>query len=349
MRSRVHFSSTEQEFALALEESAGSISGKIFVLADTNTGRFCRPLFERSWKGKEPLFIEVPGGEEHKSPATCEMIWRRLLQEQADRSSLLVNLGGGMVTDLGGFAASLFKRGIRFMHVPTSFLGMIDAAIGGKVAVNFGNIKNSLGLFSTPEQIIICPLFLDTLPGEEWLNGSAELVKYALIADREMWAEIRPETGDYAGMTRYINRCVEIKEKVVKQDPYEQQIRKILNFGHTFGHAFESLARMKDLQHGRAVAAGMICESFLSHRIAGLQAKEMKEISEYLARRFPPVDLEDADRDPVIEAMMQDKKNRDGKIGFSLLTSTGTCVPDQYAGRDQIVESLNYYRQISGK
>lgn len=293
---------------------------KLAILVDENTKRNCLPTFLNNIK-TEAVIIEVSSGESNKNIDSCQLIWNALSQHHFDRNSLLINLGGGVIGDMGGFAASTFKRGIDFIQIPTTLLAMVDASVGGKLGVDFTYLKNQIGLFKNPKAVLINPIFLNSLPKNQLLSGFAEVVKHALIADKGYWKEIKNTPLEEMNWESIIHQSVVIKNDIVTKDPLEKGERKKLNFGHTFGHAIESyhLAEGNPILHGEAVALGMIVESKLSK----LSTEQKEEIILFIKNIFsipkmPP-------QHKLIEWMKNDKKNLKGKLLFSLLHEIGRC------------------------
>lgn len=328
--------------------------GAVFILADGNTRRQCLPLLlEKCTVLENSRVIEIEGGEAAKTLENAEKIWNELLASGADRSSLLVNLGGGVISDLGGFVAAGYKRGIRYINIPTSLMGQADAAIGGKTAVNLGNLKNQVGFFYAARAVFIFPGFLNTLPEAHLRSGLAEIIKSALISDAVMWRRVqkRPvavllrqpvESEPWPGL---IAGTVKFKNKVVMQDYREQRQRKVLNFGHTVGHALEGYSQLhgKPLLHGEAVAAGMICASYLSHRKAGLSSADLDAISIYLAEGFAGGAVEGDSIAAIMEMMMHDKKQLNGHLQFTLISKPGQPVINISCNHAEVLEAIHFY------
>jgi 3-dehydroquinate synthase len=321
---------------------------KIFVLMDTNTQRHCWPILSPYLVNYHPIVI--PEGESSKSLVQAEKIWAALHQNLADRNSVLINLGGGVVSDIGGFCAATYKRGIDFINVPTSLLGMVDAAVGGKLGIDFLSFKNSIGLFKHPKYIIVYPDFIKTLSAEETRNGLAEVVKHGLIEDKSLFEKLAQLEGnalEKAG--NLIFQSIKIKAQIVKKDPFEKDLRKSLNFGHTIGHAIETWSLLNDvipLKHGEAIAIGMICESYLSKTLLGLSNSELEQITRYFTQRYPTY-KHPWDENKLIALMQHDKKNVDGLINFTLLKKIGKAKININCHEDLIRKSLAYYRQLS--
>lgn len=323
---------------------------KLFVLADENTVQHCLPrLIHLVPALAESEIIELESGEEHKTIETCTQVWRVLGELGADRHALLLNLGGGVITDMGGFIASTYKRGIDFVNLPTTLLAQIDASAGGKTGIDLDGLKNEIGLFADPAEVFIYPPFLQTLPGRQIMSGFAEALKHGLIADAAYWDALKQiHPGDYASWERIIQRSVEIKTNITEADPTEQGLRKTLNFGHTIGHAVETLFlenQQASLLHGEAVVVGMICETFLSKEHAGLDAETAASVCDFLLNRYGTVMLEaDADH-RLIELMRRDKKNAGNAIHFTLLKNIGEPVINIVCAADDVSAALAWYRE----
>lgn len=321
---------------------------KVFVLVDSNTEIHCLPILQEALGDIQFDLIEVSPGEENKNIDFCIGIWRMLLDFGADRNSILINLGGGVITDMGGFAASTFKRGIDFVQVPTTLLSQVDASVGGKTGIDMGDVKNIIGTFTQPKAVYIHTGFLKTLSERELRSGYAEVIKHGMIYDLNLFNSIRnlspADLND-----QIIHRSVEIKNEVVIEDPLEKGLRKILNFGHTIGHAVESWSLRHDEQpllHGEAIAIGFICEAWLSVKRNGLKQSELEEIVKTLKNIYPAYKLDKSSYPELLEIMKNDKKNTAGKISFSLLTEIGKCGFDVFCTEDEIFESLDYYLSI---
>ncbi len=320
---------------------------KPFVLVDENTSRHCLneiPLPD------DAVVIEVKAGEEHKNLSACEKVWEELSKHRADRSAVLINLGGGMICDLGGFAASCYKRGIAFVNVPTSLLAMADAAVGGKTGIDFLHFKNQIGLFANAEKIVIHAGFLQTLPERELVSGLAEVIKHYIIADEASFSEIVangiPNTQDVTAWKSVIQKAVEIKMSVVKEDPFERGVRKKLNFGHTVGHAVESyfLRTKTPLLHGEAIAVGMVCELLIAAELKIIAGYEAEKAVTLLQKIFSPM-VQLTEIDFIVQLTKQDKKNADGKTLFALPNRIGHCLINCEVGDDVIHKSLMMYNE----
>lgn len=323
---------------------------KLFILVDENTLKHCYPkLVADIPTFADAEIIEIESGEENKSIEVCVQIWSTLSEYGADRQALFINIGGGVIGDMGGFVASTFKRGIPFFNIPTTLLSQVDASVGGKLGIDLNHLKNEIGVFNNPLAVFVGPQFLNTLDKRQVISGFAEMIKHALIADAAYWKKIKKvDFNDVDQLTKLIDTSVRIKNEVVLADPFEKNIRKTLNYGHTIGHAIETyfLENEKSpLLHGEAIAIGMICEAYLSNQASGLTAKELKEITQYILSVYKPVKIKDSIIPQLIKLMMHDKKNEKGKINFSLLSSIGKCEINIGASTQQITDSLNYYSQ----
>jgi 3-dehydroquinate synthase len=326
-------------------KKSGHPGQKFFLLTDRNTHEHCLPLLAGSLPVFESEFILEPG-EASKSLEEAEKLWQWLLEHEAHRDDLLINLGGGVVSDLGGFAASAYKRGMVYINIPTTLIGQADAAVGGKTGVNLGGGKNQLGSFHHPVAVFIDPKFLETLPEDQMLSGYAELLKCAFLAGDRHWEKvIKARWEKETDLTGLMRTALEVKISYVKKDLTDQGIRKALNFGHTLGHAFESLTMSKyppGLLHGEAVALGMIGEAFLSWRVTGLCWSKMTEFTGYLRNNFsrPPFTIEDSEE--IIRLMMMDKKNSGGAIRFSLLKDSGDPAWDVECEQQFILKAIEF-------
>lgn len=323
---------------------------KIFIIADTQTVQDCVPSFLANMVTNIPFdIIEFEQGEENKTLETCTQIWNVLLELGADRKSLILNVGGGVVTDLGGFVASTFKRGIDFINVPTSLLAMVDASVGGKNGVDLGNLKNQIGTITNPKAVLIHTGFLQTLPSKQMRSGLAEMLKHGLIQDASYWQlfkHLDELTTDH--LDALIYRSVEIKNQVVTQDLTENGIRKALNFGHTLGHAIESFcmqdASLPNLLHGEAIAIGMILESHISLQKGLLTSEEYADIKTTVSSIFDYVDFTTNHIESVIDLLIHDKKNEFGKIQFCLLNGIGNVKINQEVNNDLIFNAFEDYK-----
>ncbi|WP_442946104.1 3-dehydroquinate synthase [Olivibacter sp. CPCC 100613] len=339
----------ERQFGALREFLKNNSYTKIFILTDRNTSVHCLPLFTESMPDLTDYdLIEIDPGEENKNIDFCIGIWKMLLDFGADRKSLLINLGGGVITDIGGFAASTFKRGIDFVQIPTTLLSQVDASVGGKTGIDMDGVKNIIGTFTQPKAVLINSAFLMTLDDRQLVSGFAEMVKHGLIYDQSYFAEIQSVALRQMD-DDYVFRSVAIKNDVVTKDPTEKGLRKILNFGHTIGHAIESYSLANDsfpLLHGEAIAVGMICEAYLSHRHNGLPLVSLNEITDYIRKVFPDYSFGEGIYESLYNYMLNDKKNTGDRIGFALLKEIGNCDFDIYLPGEQIFESLDYYRSL---
>lgn len=320
---------------------------RFYILTDENTKKHCLDKFVKNTPHIENYTnICVSSGEAHKILKTCEMIWKTLIDDYAGRNSLLINLGGGVISDMGGFAASVYKRGIPHCNVPTSLLGMIDAAIGGKTALDFMGLKNILGTFTPAENTYIDTSFLQTLPEEQLRSGFAELLKIALIADKKLWEQLLPVGyKDILAKPEIISSAIILKDKIVQNDPKEQGFRKVLNFGHTIGHAVEAYSVQhgkNPLLHGDAVSIGMICETWISNKVGGLPDDEMNAIIDKIIATVGKFKL-NLEPNELLRMIRNDKKNAGSKINFTLLNSIGKASIDNHFSEKLIFEALKYY------
>lgn len=331
--------------------SAENKKAKKFILVDEHTLDSCFPrLIEQVPALKDAEVIEMESGEQNKNIDICIRVWEALAELKADRQSVFINLGGGVIGDMGGFIAATFKRGLRFIQIPTTLLAQVDASVGGKVAIDLAGLKNSVGLFSRPEAVYIDPSFLITLSKREMLSGFAEMIKHGLIADVEYWKQLKKiNFAEIFSFYGFIYRSVEIKNAIVTEDPQEKGKRKLLNFGHTIGHAIEALSLeggRKPLTHGEAIAIGMICESRLSNKEKSLTNDGLEEIVSYLYELYPFYTIDEMDHHRLIELMRNDKKNNNDSINFTLLSAVGAGVTDCSCTADAIRESLRYYSNL---
>ncbi len=326
---------------------------KIFILVDTNTHDLCLPQFLEQLESGEVIVevMEMPNGEEHKTIDICMGVWEALSEYNADRKSLLINLGGGVVTDLGGFVASTYMRGITYINMPTSLLAMVDASVGGKTGVDLGALKNQVGVINEGEMVGIDTSFLSTLPQNEMVSGFAEMLKHGLIYDKAYWNTLMHlENLDISDLDKLIYDSVIIKNKVVSEDPTEQGLRKILNFGHTLGHAIESYflenGDKTSLLHGEAIAIGMILEAYSSTKICGLSDEELETITQGILKTFTKVDINKDDQEIIIDLLKHDKKNSHGVIKFVLLEAIGKPKINCVVSNELISEAFDYYSAL---
>ncbi len=323
---------------------------KVFIIADSNTKKLCSPLFLNNYQFQiTPEFLEIPEGEAHKNIHTCLSLWTELSEKGADRHSLIINLGGGVVTDLGGFVASTFKRGIEFINIPTSLLAMVDASVGGKNGVDLGLLKNQVGVINNPVMVIIDTQFLKTLPDNQKTSGYAEMLKHGLIHSKEYWDKIKAlnETNTEE-IEELLWESVQIKNNIVTQDPFEKELRKTLNYGHTLGHAIESYSlsdnKMKPLLHGEAVAIGMILTTYISNKTLGFPEETLEDISSSILKKFTKVDFDTSEIDTIIKLLIYDKKNANGKVLFILLSDIGSYKINCEVPNEFILAAFDYYK-----
>lgn len=345
---------------------------RLFVLTDTTTLSLCWPVVESMDCLAGAQMITIGSSDEAKTLDSVVHVWSQLQSGGATRHSLLVNLGGGMVTDLGGFAASTFKRGIRFVNLPTTLLAMVDASVGGKTGFNFGGLKNEIGVFNEAETVILSTLFLRTLDSHNILSGYAEMLKHGLISTPQHWKELltfdvfdiccgnigsaerfdcnegQPIDGKHdETLARLLAESVAVKERIVSEDPHEHGIRKALNLGHTIGHAFESLAlaQGEPVFHGYAVAWGLLCELYLSTKLAGFPRERFYPTLQFIKENYGSMALDCREYDNLYELMTHDKKNVAGRINFTLLADIGEIRINQQVSKDDIFEALDFYRE----
>jgi len=322
---------------------------KLFILVDSNTKKHCLSTFLNSFENTPSIeILEINAGEVHKNIETCVVLWNQLTNLGADRKSLLINLGGGVITDMGGFVASTFKRGISFINIPTTLLSMVDASVGGKTGIDLGVLKNQVGMFSNPEMVLIDPQFLTTVSKREMRSGLAEIIKYGFTFDQNIWNTIKDfKDIDLHKINTLIHQSITIKNNVVLEDPKEQNSRKTLNFGHTIGHAIESYflenEDKKSLTHGEAIAIGMIIELYYSSKLLGFPLNYTDALKKFTHRFYGKVDILESDFTPIIDLMQFDKKNVNGKVNFVLLEEMEKCKIDVQIENKLLKEGLLYY------
>ncbi len=326
---------------------------KLFVLTDEHTRELCLPLIAGFDCLKEAHCICIGAEDVNKNIETLAYVWKELGDQGASRHSLMINLGGGMVTDLGGFAASTFKRGIQYINIPTTLLAMVDASVGGKTGINFNGLKNEIGVFSPAESVLIDCTFLKTLDRANLLSGYAEMLKHGLISTTEHWAELLKfdfAQPDYQHLQALVAHSVQVKEDIVEQDPYEKGIRKALNLGHTIGHAFESLAleQKEPVLHGHAVAWGILCELYFSHLRTGFPKDKLRQTVNFIHDHYGVLAFNCKHYDRLYEFMTHDKKNEAGIINFTLLGEIGDIRINQSADKKEIFDMLDFYRESMG-
>lgn len=326
---------------------------KLFILTDEHTHRLCMPRMREVSFLKEATEICIGAGDIHKTLETLASVWQVLSEKGATRHSLLINLGGGMVTDLGGFAAATFKRGLAYINVPTTLLAMVDASVGGKTGINFNGLKNEVGVFAPASSVLLDTEFLRSLNAENFFSGYAEMLKHGLISTTAHWAELlafNTDTIDYAYLKQLVGQSVQVKEDIVEQDPFEHGIRKALNLGHTAGHAFESLAMAENrpVLHGYAVAWGIVCELYLSHLKTGFPKEKMRQTIQFIKENYGAFAFDCKQYERLYEYMQHDKKNTAGVINFTLLKEIGDISINQTADKDTIFEMFDFYRECMG-
>lgn len=322
---------------------------KIFILVDENTHKYCLSNFLAKLETNAVIeIIEIEAGEAHKTIDTCSGVWNTLSELDADRKSLLINVGGGVVTDLGGFVASTFKRGIAYINVPTSLLAMVDASVGGKTGVDLGHLKNQIGVISTPNLVLIDTAFLETLPQNQMRSGLAEMLKHGLISDENYWEKFKDLSKlSLNDLDELIYESVIIKKNVVEEDPFENGLRKTLNFGHTLGHAIESYflshPSKKDLLHGEAIIVGMVLASYISTELVGFPRKTTEEIKALFLSYYKKVNIDKIDYQSIIDLLKYDKKNNHGNINFVLLKDIGVPKIDCLVDDHLIIDAFEFY------
>ena len=318
----------------------------LFILVDENTFKYCYPKFIPNLQTDKRIeVIEIESGEINKNLETCIGVWNAITELGGDRKSLIITLGGGVITDLGGFVASCFKRGIDFVNIPTTLLSMVDASVGGKTGVDLGVLKNQIGLFANPEMVLVDTAYLTTVSEREIKSGTAEIIKYGITYDVTLFNEIKNNKD--LKIEDLIFRSIEIKNEVVLKDPKEQNIRKILNFGHTLGHAIESFYLASDdkesLTHGEAIAIGMVCESYMSSKTLNFPIKNVVEIKKVILSIYNKTNLLSEDFSGILELLKHDKKNVKGRVNFVLLNDYEDYKLDCEVSNDLIIESMKFY------
>ncbi|MCX6309239.1 MAG: 3-dehydroquinate synthase [Bacteroidia bacterium] len=332
---------------------ANYATDQVFVLTDTNSEKYCLPQLRDVEGFQAARFLTIPAGDEHKNVENLSAVWQFLSNNGATRKSVLVNLGGGMVTDLGGFAAASFKRGIDCIHLPTTVLSAVDAAVGGKTGINFNGLKNEIGAFHLPVAVVFHAPFFGSLDHANILSGYAEMLKHGLLSDVKYWNELlaldleHPESPEFL---KAVKRSVEIKDEITTKDPKEQGLRKALNLGHTVGHAFESLSHQegKPVLHGYAVAWGLLCELYLSMRQLDFPVGLLQSYIHFVRQEYGVYPISCKDYPALYEAMTHDKKNEGYTINFTLLSGIGELKLDQTANRQQIEEMFDFYCDALG-
>jgi len=322
---------------------------QIIVLTDENTKRDCLPIFHLKLSEKiEYKHICIPAGEEYKNLSTCNKIWQALSEAGADRESLLINLGGGVVCDLGGFVASTYMRGIKWINIPTTLLSMVDASVGGKTGVDFNGFKNIIGIIRNPYLVGIEPKFLNTLSYRERRSGFAEMLKHALLTNENHWKSLQNlDLKNLCAITDYIYKSIKVKHQIVSQDRNETGLRKQLNFGHTIGHAIEAyfLQNSEPILHGEAIAAGMLIELKLSMDLLKFPKSKFETLEKFLLSTYGKITLSDVALDAVVKNLAFDKKNVMGRINFVLLHDFGKFQLDYHVPESKIIQAFQYYKK----
>jgi 3-dehydroquinate synthase len=318
----------------------------LFILVDENTFELCYPKFIPNLETDKKIeVIEIESGEINKNLETCIGVWNAITELGGDRKSLIITLGGGVITDLGGFVASCFKRGIDFVNIPTTLLSMVDASVGGKTGVDLGVLKNQIGLFANPEMVLVDTTYLTSVSEREIRSGTAEIIKYGITYDYKLFNEIKNNKSLH--IEDLIFRSIEIKNEVVLQDPKEQNIRKILNFGHTLGHAIESFylesEHKENLTHGEAIAIGMICECFISSKLLGFPDEKVQEVKALIVSIYNKTILLKEDFSGIMDLLKHDKKNVSGQVNFVLLNDFENCKIDCKVSEELIIKSMEFY------
>lgn len=325
---------------------------KVFILVDSTTKKHCLPVFTKELpKEFSHQTITIPAGELHKTIATCTNVWQQLSDLGADRNSLLINLGGGVVTDLGGFVASTFKRGIEFINIPTSLLAMVDASVGGKNGVDLGHLKNQIGVIRNPLAVFVFVQFLKTLPKAEITSGYAEMLKHGLIASEAYWNALKDfDATNEPSVEKFIWESIKIKSDVVTKDPTEKNLRKTLNYGHTLGHAIESYclstSEKETLLHGEAIAIGMVLANYISSELKNFPKKKLQQTTTTFLSLYKRYDFTENDIEKVIQLLKFDKKNTNGNVNFVLLKDFSSYVIDQKVSNELIRKSFSFYKNF---
>ena len=324
---------------------------KIFILVDTNTKRYCLDKFLSFFPSlKDPILLEVKDGELTKSISTISYLSSLLVKYKAEKKSLLINLGGGVVSDIGGFLASIYNRGINYINIPTTLLSQVDASIGGKTGLNFNGIKNKLGTFYNPKFILIIPEFLKTLSKSELTSGFGEIIKYSLIEDKDLWEFLKNNYKNKTSLNNELDsiiyKCTKIKSYFIKKDPFDINMRKILNFGHTIGHAIESAnVDNPKFTHGISVIIGIICETYITNKLFHLKDEIFIEIYKTLLSNFSLPKLNNKNK--ILSYLLSDKKKENGKLKITSISEIGSPIYDICVSKKQVKESLNYFNSIN--
>lgn len=355
------------DICTTLEKFTSEIAhDRLFILFDSETMKYCMPVvvpFMNNYDAAHPTnhinTIVIGHSDDAKNIASLTEVWSFLSENGATRHSLMINIGGGMITDLGGFAAASFKRGIKFINVATTLLGAVDAAVGGKTGINLGNLKNEIGAFAQAQAVLISTKFFETLDRENLLSGYAEMLKHGLLSDKNHFADLLKfditnlnsgQNNLMEELLPLLETSVNVKRKVVRQDPYEQGLRKALNLGHTFGHAFETwcMRRNKTVLHGYAVAWGLVCELILSHQHCKFDSSILYQVSNFVRDNYGPIYITCDDYDELYELMKHDKKNQGGVVNFTLMKGIGDIALNQTATKEQVGTVLDIFRDLMG-
>ena len=336
------------QYSLLKEKLNSDKYSSIFILVDDNTDEFCLDIFKEKSGVKRFNKIIIKSGEENKNIESCLLIWDKLNEFNADRKSLLINLGGGVLTDIGGFCASTYLRGISFINIPTTLLGMVDAAHGGKTGIDFKLLKNQIGVFKDPLKVVLDSDYLKTLSKDEFINGYAEVFKHSLLNDNpDLDFNSLIKKDFYKDVDFIISKYSEIKNEVVKSDKFESNNRKILNLGHTIGHAIESYSFMSnsinELKHGEAIIVGLITELYISHKQLSFPLSDLENIKTELLKHYKVISFSDNDVNQIYDLMIFDKKNEGSRINFVLLEAIGRPVVDKEINRELFIDSFKYY------
>ena len=324
---------------------------KVVLLVDDNTEEHCLELFLSQINfDQEPITIAIPAGEDQKHMGTVMALIDELTNQGLDRKSLLINLGGGVITDLGGFVASIFKRGMAYVNVPTTLLAMVDAAIGGKTGVDLEHLKNQIGVINQSQMVLVDATYLKTLPKKQLHSGFAEMIKHGLISSKEHWQQIKKVVvHGSVSPNALITTSISVKQAIVEQDPNELGIRKALNYGHTLGHAIESFClssnEIPTLLHGEAIAVGMILETYISEQLFGFPKNILTELTHLVGQLYGKVDFLTEHIEEIISLLSYDKKNVDGRINFVLLEDIGAIALDCEVSNELIMSAFDFYKQ----
>lgn len=338
------------QYSILKEKLRSDKFSSIFILVDENTNKFCLNIFIKKTEIENFEKIIINSGEENKNIDSCLFIWEKLNTFKADRKSLLINLGGGVLTDIGGFVASTYLRGINFINIPTTLLGMVDAAHGGKTGIDFKLLKNQIGVFSDPSEVILDSEYLNTLSKDEFLNGYAEVFKHSLLTNkRDLNFNSLINLDFYEDVSFIIDKYSEIKNEIVRSDKFESNYRKILNLGHTIGHAIESYSfrsiNLDELKHGEAIIVGLITELYISHRQLNFPLSDLENLKTNVLKYFKRVHLTESDIEEIYDLLVYDKKNEGGIVNFVLLKSIGDPVVDQQTTKEIFIESFKFYNR----